>query len=66
MAFGDAPKEIADFNHWLGKQPHRIKLVIAGNHDLMFERHPGAARELLDNASRARFRSAAYFSRNDT
>jgi Icc-related predicted phosphoesterase len=50
MAFGDRPKEIVDFNHWLGKQPHRHKVVIAGNHDLMFERHPGAATELLGNA----------------
>jgi len=50
MAFGDTPKEIVDFNHWLGKQPHRFKVVIAGNHDLMFERHPGAAKELLSNA----------------
>jgi hypothetical protein len=50
MAFGDAPKEVVDFNHWLGKQPHRFKVVIAGNHDLMFERHPGAAKELLSNA----------------
>jgi Icc-related predicted phosphoesterase len=50
MAFGDAPKEIVDFNHWLGKQPHRIKVVIAGSHDLMFERHSGAAKELLNNA----------------
>ncbi len=49
MAFGDTPKEIVDFSHWLGKQPHRHKVVIAGNHDLMFERHPGAARGLLDN-----------------
>jgi Icc-related predicted phosphoesterase len=51
MAFGDTPKEIIDFNQWLGKQNHRHKIVIAGNHDLMFERHPGAARELLDNAT---------------
>jgi len=50
MAFGDTPKEVVDFNQWLGKQPHRHKVVIAGNHDLMFERHPGAARELLGNA----------------
>jgi len=50
MPFGDTPKEIVDFNHWLGKQPHRFKVVIAGNHDLMFERHPGAAKELLSNA----------------
>ena len=50
MAFGDRPEEIIDFNQWLGKQPHRHKIVIAGNHDWMFERHPGAARELLGNA----------------
>jgi Icc-related predicted phosphoesterase len=50
MAFGDTPREIADFTHWLGKQRHRYKIVIAGNHDLAFERHPGAARELLGNA----------------
>ena len=42
MAFGDTPSEIVDFNQWLGKQPHRYKVVIAGNHDWMFERHPGA------------------------
>ena len=50
MAFGDTPKEIIDFNQWLGGQPHRHKIVIAGNHDWMFERHPGAAKELLGNA----------------
>jgi hypothetical protein len=50
MAFGDAPKEIIDFNQWLGKQPHRFKVVMAGNHDFMFERPPGAAKELLANA----------------
>jgi Icc-related predicted phosphoesterase len=49
MAFGDRPKEVVDFNQWLGKQPHRHKVVIAGNHDQMFERDPGAARELLGN-----------------
>jgi Icc-related predicted phosphoesterase len=49
MTFGDRRREIVDFNQWLGKQPHRHKVVIAGNHDLMFERHPGADRELLGN-----------------
>jgi Icc-related predicted phosphoesterase len=50
VAFGDRPKEIIDFNQWLGKQSHPHKVVIAGNHDSMFERHPGAARKLLGNA----------------
>jgi predicted phosphohydrolase len=49
-AFGDTPIEIIDFNLWLGTLPHRHKVVIAGNHDWMFERHSGAARELLTNA----------------
>ena len=39
MTFGDGPKEIVEFNQWLGRQPHRHKVVIAGNHDSMFERH---------------------------
>jgi Icc-related predicted phosphoesterase len=50
MTFGDMPKEIVDFNQWLGERPHEFKVVIAGNHDLMFERHPGAAKALLTNA----------------
>ena len=49
-AFGDTPIEIIDFNLWLGTLPHRHKVVIAGNHDWMFERHPGVARDLLTNA----------------
>jgi Icc-related predicted phosphoesterase len=49
-AFGDTPIEVIDFNRWLGTLPHRYKVVIAGNHDWMFERHPGTARELLTNA----------------
>jgi Icc-related predicted phosphoesterase len=48
-AFGDTPIEVIDFNQWLGTLLHRYKVVIAGNHDCMFERHPGAARELLTN-----------------
>jgi hypothetical protein len=43
-------RKLSKFNQWLGKQSHRHKVVISGNHDWMFERHPGAAKELLDNA----------------
>ena len=43
-------EEVADFNTWLGKLPHRHKIVVAGNHDWCFERHPIAARALLTNA----------------
>ena len=50
MAFGTKPKEIIQFNQWLGTLPHPYKVVIAGNHDVMFERHSATARELLKNA----------------
>lgn len=30
-------EQVADFNHWLGTLPHKHKLVIAGNHDFLFD-----------------------------
>jgi len=42
-------EDVADFNAWLGDQPHPVKIVIAGNHDFCFERKPEEARALLTN-----------------
>jgi Icc-related predicted phosphoesterase len=43
--------EIQRFNEFLGALPHSHKVVIAGNHDLMFEGPENArARKLLTNA----------------
>lgn len=50
MTYGNAPREIMDFNAWLGRQPHPHKIVIAGNHDRLFESHPIPARALITNA----------------
>nr|CAD7594286.1 unnamed protein product [Timema genevievae] len=36
-------EEVVDFNKWIGQLPHKHKLVIAGNHELSFDRtftHP--------------------------
>lgn len=49
---GDATIEGTDdevwmFGQWLNSQPHKYKVVIAGNHDWLFERNPDAARQLL-------------------
>lgn len=33
-----ALKEVIDFNEWIGKLPHKHKLVIAGNHELSFDK----------------------------
>lgn len=32
-----AVSEVRDFNAWLGKLPHKHKIVIAGNHELSFD-----------------------------
>ncbi len=50
MTHGRAIEEIEDFNEWLGTLPHRHKIVVAGNHDLLFEASPETARERLSNA----------------
>jgi Icc-related predicted phosphoesterase len=42
--------EIRDFNAWLGTLPHRHKVVIAGNHDFLFESDPIFAESLITNA----------------
>lgn len=43
-------EEVADFNRWLGSLPHPHKIVIAGNHDFLFEQAPHTARSLLSEA----------------
>ena len=43
--------EIRGFDEFLGGLPHRYKIVIAGNHDLLFDRRPETARPLLTNCT---------------
>lgn len=43
-------KEIAKFNHDLKQLPHKYKVVIPGNHDLMFEDSPQTARMLMQSS----------------
>lgn len=42
--------EVTAFNTWLGKLPHKYKIVCAGNHDALFETQSSLARSLLTNA----------------
>jgi Icc-related predicted phosphoesterase len=44
------PSKITEFNNWLGTLSIPIKLVIAGNHDKLFQTQPEAARKLITNA----------------
>jgi Icc-related predicted phosphoesterase len=43
-------REIEDFDSWLGQQDYPVRIVVAGNHDELFEAKPRAARELLKHA----------------
>ncbi|MBL8636462.1 MAG: metallophosphatase domain-containing protein [Myxococcales bacterium] len=43
------PGEVRDFNEWLATQPHQYKVIIAGNHDFLFEQQQDA-RTLLSCA----------------
>jgi Icc-related predicted phosphoesterase len=47
--YGDF-KELDEFNAFLGKLPHKHKVVVAGNHDICMERSPEYARSRLTNA----------------
>ncbi|RXS98252.1 metallophosphoesterase [Silvibacterium dinghuense] len=51
MRSGQRLNEIVDFNDWLGSLPHPHKVVIAGNHDLLFESYPEMARGRLNNTT---------------
>ena len=42
---------LEDLNDWLGTLPHRHKIVIAGNHDWVFQQAPELAREALSHAT---------------
>lgn len=42
--------EVEEFDGWLGRLPHRHKVVVAGNHDFAFQEQPAAARQRLTNA----------------
>jgi Icc-related predicted phosphoesterase len=50
MVHGRSISEVDDFNEWLGELPHKHRIVIAGNHDLLFESRPAEARTHLTNA----------------
>lgn len=49
-SIGGSPEEIMRLNEWLGEQPHRYKVIIAGNHDFVFESSPALARSFITNA----------------
>ena len=47
ISFNGRPHAVAAFNRWFAAQPHRFKILIAGNHDFLFEENNAIARSLL-------------------
>lgn len=43
-------QDIINFANWLRVQPHSRKIVVPGNHDIMFEKNESFARELLGDS----------------
>ncbi|HEY6967785.1 MAG TPA: metallophosphatase domain-containing protein [Candidatus Angelobacter sp.] len=42
---------VKQFNHWLGRLPHKHKILICGNHELMFERDWASYAAMITNAT---------------
>lgn len=51
FSFTGTAIEINCFNEWLGTLNYKHKIIISGNHDLMFETNPNLARSLITNAT---------------
>src|SRR5258708_1650152 len=49
MGRGGTLDELAVAHDFLGKLPHRHKIVVAGNHDRAFEDQPEKARKLFED-----------------
>lgn len=51
MTMGGRTAEVEEFAAWFAGLPHAHKIVIAGNHDWLFERSPTRARNILGNVT---------------
>lgn len=47
LTSGGSEDEVAHAARWLARLPHPAKVVVAGNHDFLFEREPEKARAIL-------------------
>jgi len=47
---GGRMEEILNFGRWFARQPHALKIFVAGNHDLMFEKNLDSAKFLLPSS----------------
>jgi Icc-related predicted phosphoesterase len=50
MSMQGKPNEILEFSHWFATLPHKYKILIAGNHDFLFEKNPKLAIPMVQDA----------------
>jgi Icc-related predicted phosphoesterase len=51
VSMGGTEEEIEAFDAWMARLPHPHKVLIAGNHDWLFQRDPEAARRRITSAT---------------
>ena len=51
MSSGKDSLELLEFLNWLYKQPYEHKILIAGNHDRLFEETPAYANQLINDVN---------------
>ena len=51
MSSGNDPLEVMEFADWLVDQPYKYKILVAGNHDRLFEEGPAIARDMIDKVN---------------
>lgn len=44
---GTIYQELVSFTNWWNKQPHKIKILVAGNHDILVQERPDILKNLL-------------------
>jgi len=47
MSTSGSQREISDFLAWFSETPYKYRILIAGNHDWLFERSPMSCKELV-------------------
>jgi Icc-related predicted phosphoesterase len=53
-------QQIEEFANWFSKFPHRRKIIIAGNHDFLFEKKPSIAETIIRSTNAVYLNDTGY------
>jgi Icc-related predicted phosphoesterase len=60
MSMGGTIQQIEEFANWFGRLPHRRKIIIAGNHDFLFEKKPSIAETIIRSTNAVYLNDTGY------